>query len=114
MTEYELGIVRAAFEKALIGGGPGIAEMLRLTIINNAVRSIRHQLRIEASVATDKTHYYDPDTRTEVSVDKDGVWVSLRSYVCFTSSGAYKLGKALIEAARVRQSNALKEDETNK
>lgn len=45
------------------------------------------------------THYYDHDTRTEVTVDGDGIWVTLRSYVCFTPDGAFKLGQALIAAA---------------
>lgn len=39
-------VVRRAFERALIAGGPGLSEIARLAIINNAMHFIRHELKM--------------------------------------------------------------------
>lgn len=46
-NELAIGVVvRRAFERALIAGGPGLSEIARLAIINNAMHFIRHELNM--------------------------------------------------------------------
>jgi hypothetical protein len=48
MTEYELNCARQAFERALEVGAPGLSEVIRRAILNNATTKLRHQLNVPA------------------------------------------------------------------
>lgn len=52
MTEYEIGILQGAFNKALFSGAPGISETVRQAIIAAATLRIRHQLNVPAPTIT--------------------------------------------------------------
>jgi len=46
MTEYELKAARDAFLRALEVGAPGLAEITRKAIANNATIKLRHQFNV--------------------------------------------------------------------
>ena len=46
MTEYELGVVRQAFERALVVGAVGLSVTMREVIVMNALNRLRHQLNL--------------------------------------------------------------------
>ena len=48
MTEYELNAARGAFLRALEVGAPGIGQVAREAIANNAAIKLRHQFNVPA------------------------------------------------------------------
>lgn len=48
MTDYELDIVRKAMLRSLAAGAPGLSELMRGSIVSDAMRTINRQLGIPA------------------------------------------------------------------
>lgn len=48
MTEYELSVVRTAFEHALKVGAPGLSLTMQGAVVLNATIRLRHQLNVTA------------------------------------------------------------------
>ena len=58
MTEYELKAAGDAFMRALEVGAPGLAEVTRKAIANNATIKLRHQFNVPSSADTGEAIFW--------------------------------------------------------